>query len=242
MVILRFFGNLCDLTKGKSIFEIECGINQTIKDCIESLGVPHTEVSFITSNKKFVDFSKVVQNGEIYCVYPETNLQIDEKYLCTPRFSDLSIEPRFILDIHLGKLARLLRMFGLHADYGMVNDEEIYKKALKEFLIILTRDRKLLMRKEITFGYIPRSDFPEEQFKEVYRKYKLKEYIRPFTRCIECNGKLEIVEKSYVVGNVPQRVFDTYNTFAICNKCGKIYWSGSHYTHMVSVIERLIQN
>lgn len=239
MVIIRLFGSLSELTNGKYLFSIECGVNQTIKDCIERLGIPHTEVSFITLNKDFVDFSWIVQDGDMYFVYPDNNLGIESKYLCTPSFIDLQVEPKFILDIHLGKLARLLRMFGIYAEYGMIDDKKILKRALEESLIILTRDRKLLMHKEIKFGYILRSDFPEEQFKEVYTKYSLKSWVKPFTRCLECNGKLEIVEKSYVIGRVPYRVFEMHDTFAMCDKCGKIYWGGSHYEHMKELIKTL---
>ncbi|MCX7654589.1 MAG: Mut7-C ubiquitin/RNAse domain-containing protein [Fervidobacterium sp.] len=236
MITLRLFGSLCELTNGKYLFQFDPGINQTIKDCIERLGVPHTEVAFITLNKRFVDFSKIVENGDFYCIYPHS-LLIDKEFLLTPVYQG---EPKFVLDIHLGKLARLLRMFGLYAEFGMIDDDGIVEKAKRVNGIILTRDRKLLMRKDIVFGYIVRSDFPEIQFKEVYHRYSLKNWLKPFTRCIECNGNLLVIDKNYVVGKVPPRVFETHDNFALCDKCGKVYWSGTHHKHMLERINTLL--
>jgi len=239
MITIRFFGSLCDLTKGKHVFEVDPGVNQTIKDCIERLGVPHTEVAFITLRKNFVDFSRIVEDGDLYCVYPvyPYSFEIDSEFLLTPKFTG---EPKFILDIHLGKLTRLLRMFGIYAEFGIVDDTSIVDRAKKIGGIILTRDRKLLMKKDIVFGYVVRSDFPEEQFKEVYRRYDLKNWIKPFSRCLECNGNLVLIDKSFVIGKVPPRVFETYDEFAICDGCGKIYWGGSHYEHMCERMKSLL--
>ncbi|MGC8820701.1 MAG: Mut7-C RNAse domain-containing protein [Fervidobacterium sp.] len=237
-VTIRLFGELAELTNGKYVFEINPGVNQTIKDCIERLGIPHTEVYFIIKNRNFVDFSKIVQDGDCYFVYPQCDLPIPKEYVLTPKFEG---EPRFVLDIHLGKLAKLLRMFGIYADYGLVDDESIIKRAKEIKGIILTRDRKLLMRKDVIYGYIIRSDFPQVQFDEVLHRYDLRNWLKPFTRCLECNGNLEIVEKSIVNCLVPPRIFETHDKFAVCSQCGKIYWQGTHYEHMKELIKKFLE-
>lgn len=238
-VKIRFFGSLCDLTRGRHLFEIVPGVNQTIKDCIERLGVPHTEVSFITLNGSFVDFSRVVCEGETYFVYPESDLPVEDVYLVSPKFVG---EPRFVLDIHLGKLAKLLRIFGIYAEYGILDDDEIVARGVSMGYVILTKDRKLLMRKEIKYGYVVRSDDPYEQFDEVYRRYNLGKWASPFSRCLVCNGKILEVDKSIVEGRVPIRVFELNERFGVCSSCGKIYWPGTHYEHMETFVSRYLSS
>ncbi|ODN30079.1 Mut7-C RNAse domain-containing protein [Fervidobacterium thailandense] len=237
-VRIRLFGSLCDLTKGRYLFEIDPGVNQTIKDCVERLGVPHTEVSFITLNGEFVDFSRIVRDGETYFVYPETDLPIVDSFLVSPKFRG---EPRFVLDIHLGKLAKLLRIFGIYAEYGLLDDGDIVDRGVSTGYIILTKDRKLLMRKDVKYGYVVRNDEPQRQFEEVYRRYKLWLWFKPFTRCLVCNGEIVEVEKRMVEGKVPIRVFESNEKFGVCSSCGKIYWPGTHYERMEVLVSRYIR-
>ncbi|MGC9771073.1 Mut7-C RNAse domain-containing protein [Fervidobacterium islandicum] len=237
-ITIRFFGSLVDLV-GDRYVKIDAGINQTIKDCIERLGVPHTEVYFITLRKDFVRFDRIVENGDTYFVYPECNLDIPKEYVLTPKYAGV---PKFILDIHLGKLARLLRMLGISAEYGIVEDEMIVQKAVSENLIILTRDRGMLKKSEVVYGYVVRSDKPEEQLREVTLRYSLQRWFRPFTRCMECNGELISVSKSVILDQLPEKVKENYDEFAKCSKCGKVYWGGTHYENMNTFIEKFLEN
>lgn len=237
-ITIRFFGSLVDLV-GKQYVQLDAGINQTIKDCVERLGVPHTEVYFITLQKSFVRFDKIVKNGDMYFVYPECNLDIPKEYILTPKYEGV---PKFILDIHLGKLARLLRMLGISAEYGVVDDNEIVSKALSENLIILTRDRGILKRNEVTYGYILRSDDPKTQLREVTLRYSLQNWFAPFTRCMECNGKLISVSKQDIQEQLPEKVKETFDEFAKCERCGKVYWGGTHYENMSLFIEKFLKS
>lgn len=234
-ISITFFGSLTDLSKARMI-ELEPGVNQTIKDCIERLGVPHTEVYFITLNGKFVKFDKIVENGEMYFVYPDCDFEIPEEYILTPKYEG---EPKFILDIHLGGLTRYLRMLGIYADFGVIEDEKIIEKATNEDLIILTKDRIMLKNSEVKHGYIVRSDDPKQQLIEVSRRYKLKDWFNPFTRCIVCNGRLLPIEKSKILDKIPEKVKEMYDEFSICSGCEKIYWGGTHYEKMVRFIEEI---
>ncbi|MGQ9855936.1 MAG: Mut7-C RNAse domain-containing protein [Fervidobacterium sp.] len=237
-ISIRFFGSLIDLSKSR-IIELEPGVNQTIKDCIERLGVPHTEVYFITLNGMFVKFNKIVEDGEEYFVYPDCDLEIPEEYILTPKYIG---EPKFILDIHLGGLARYLRMLGIYADFGVIEDEKIIEKATNEDLIILTKDRIMLKNSEVKYGYIVRSDNPKQQLIEVSRRYKLKNRFNPFTRCIVCNGRLLPIEKSKIIDKIPEKVKELYDEFAICSECEKVYWGGTHYEKMIKFIEEIRKN
>jgi len=236
---IRFFGSLCDLTGGKHLFEFDPGINQTIKDCIERLGIPHTEVFFITLNGNFVDFSKIVCDEDFYFVYPDCNLPIEDIYTLTPKYLG---EPKFVADIHLGKLAKYIRMLGISADYGIIDDKMIIRKALETNAIILTKDRNMLKENVVKYGYVVRSDSPEIQLREVVLRYNLLKYIKPFTRCMECNGRLVPVMRDEIADKVPQRVLNTFNEFARCNNCGKIYWGGSHYQNMSNFIRQFLDS
>lgn len=237
-ITIRFFGSLVDLA-GRQYVHLDAGINQTIKDCVERLGVPHTEVYFITLQKSFVVFDKIVENGDMYFVYPECNLDIPKEYILTPKYEGV---PKFILDIHLGKLARFLRMLGISAEYGIVDDDEIVSKALSENLIILTRDRGILKRNEVTYGYILRSDDPKIQLREVTLRYSLQNWFAPFTRCMECNGELISVSKQDVQEQLPEKVKETFDEFAKCERCGKVYWGGTHYENMSLFIEKFLKS
>jgi len=235
---IRFFGSLVDLVKEHYI-EFDPGINQSIKDCIERLGVPHTEVYFITLNGNFVKFDRIVNDGEHYFVYPECDLEIPSEYVLTPKHEGI---PKFILDIHLGKLARYLRMFGISAEYGLIDDNAIIEKAISEKLIILTKDRQMLKKNEVIYGYIVRADTLKKQLYEVTLKYNLQKWFNPFTRCMECNGELVSISKQEVLNRLPEKVKERYEEFAVCRQCGKVYWGGTHYENMNNFIEEFIKN
>jgi hypothetical protein len=82
----------------------------TVKDRIESFGVPHTEVDLILVNGQSVDFAYRVQDGDRISVYPVFEA-FDIAGLSRLRPEPLR-DPRFILDVHLGRLAAYLRMLG----------------------------------------------------------------------------------------------------------------------------------
>ncbi|PLV59475.1 Mut7-C RNAse domain-containing protein [Thermotoga sp. KOL6] len=236
----RFFGRLNDFFKDEKFVKVHNFTGfQTVKDRIEALGVPHVEVSFITKNGKPVSFYYMVEDGDFFFVYPEfKNINLPEEWLVTPKYKG---EPRFILDIHLGKLAKLLRMLGFYAFFGEEKDEILCRKAVQENAILLSRDIGLLKRKELVFGYYVRSTDPREQLKEVIERYDLKDWMKPFTRCIECNVEFEEIPKESVKGRVPSKVFELFNEFVRCPNCGRIYWKGTHYEHMTDFLKNVIK-
>ena len=213
--------------------------NPGVKDLIESLGVPHTEVDMILVDGESVGFDYRVQDGDRIAVYPVFE-SFDVGEVSRVRATPLR-EPRFILDVHLGKLARLLRMLGFDTLYdNSWDDPEIVRRGLAENRIILTRDAGILKRREVTHGYLVRSDDPLEQAAEVLRRFDLSARIEPFRRCMACNGLIEPVSREEVEDDLLPGTRQNYDEFYRCRSCGRVYWRGSHYEAMRERIETLL--
>ncbi|MFP4484355.1 MAG: Mut7-C RNAse domain-containing protein [Spirochaetota bacterium] len=213
--------------------------NPSVKDVIESHGVPHTEVDLVVVNGESVDFDYRVREGDRIAVYPVfESLDIAAAGRVRP-------EPlrrtRFVLDVHLGTLARLLRLLGFDARYrNDYDDPDIVEIAAAEGRIVLTRDRGLLMRRRVTHGYWLRSQNPVTQAAEVLRRFDLTDSVSPFSRCPRCNGELEAVSKEAVRDQLPLQTARYYDEFHRCRSCGQVYWQGSHYKSIRSKIRRIL--
>lgn len=207
----------------------------SIKDMIEAQGVPHTEVDRILVNDRAVDFSYIVQDGDRIKVYPVSE-DPDITQLSFVRPKPLFVA-RFVLDIHLGKLATSLRMLGFDTLYrNDYRDEELAHISSTEDRILLTRDRGVLMRSIVTHGYYVRSTNPQQQVMEVLRRFSLFESVIPFQRCLRCNGLLEPVSKETIIDQLPPKVQQLVDEFYRCIECCQIYWKGSHYEQMQKFI------
>lgn len=209
----------------------------SVKDMIEGLGVPHVEVDLILVNGRSVGFDHPVRDGDRISVYPVfESLDIAPLVRLRPRPLRQS---RFILDVHLGKLARALRLLGFDARYrNDLADPEIVRIAAEEARIILTRDRRLLKCGEVTRGYWVRSTRPENQVREILERFDLRSQARPFTRCMMCNGMLEAVDKHDVAHQLQPRTERYYDTFYRCGNCDGIYWEGSHFHALKERVRR----
>ena len=212
-----------------------------IKDPIEALGIPHPEIELIIVNGQSVGFDYRLQNNDRVAVYP-----MFESLDITPliRLRDKPLRRTcFVLDVNLGKLARLLRLCGFDAkyrnDYG---DRDVVHIGVQESRIILTRDRRLLHHKTITHGYWVRGVHPDTQLKEVLHRFDLSRQVCPFHRCIECNGEIESVSKKTVQEQLEPLTKQHYERFYQCVDCGKVYWKGSHYEHMTNHLNRLLKD
>lgn len=213
----------------------------SIKDMIEALGVPHPEVDCIEVNGEYVNFSYIVQDGDTINVYP-----ISARNIAKPSIfilpKPLSVT-RFVLDIHLGKLATSLRLLGFDTLYrNDYEDEELANISYSQTRILLTRDRGLLMRSLVTYGYYVRNTNPQQQILEVLRRFDLFELVSPFQRCLRCNGLLEPVNKQAVIEQVPETVRSQIDEFNRCQECGQIYWKGSHYERLQQFIDGVIDS
>jgi uncharacterized protein len=215
------------------------GERASIKDMIESLGVPHPEVDCIKVNDNYVDFSYIVQNGDLINVYP-----ISASSLTTPT---VSVRPqplstiRFVVDIHLGKLATSLRLLGFDTLYrNDYADEELAQISHTQVRILLTRDKGLLMRSLVKYGYYVRSTNPQQQILEVLRRFDLFNLVSPFQRCLRCNGLLETIEKETIIKQLPESVQLQNHEFHHCQECKQIYWKGTHYERLQQFIDGVL--
>ncbi len=210
----------------------------TVKALIEDLGVPHTEVDLVLANGESVDFSYRPADGDRISVYPVFE-SWDIGSLSRVRPVPLR-ETRFALDVHLGRLARLLRMFGFDALYhNSMEDEELVRVARREKRILLTRDRGLLKRRSVTHGYLVRSLVPRSQLAEVVKRFDLAGSVRPGGRCVSCNIALERVPRERVLPLLPLAVAREYTEFSECPACHRVFWRGSHWRRMIELAESL---
>ncbi|MGH2350484.1 MAG: Mut7-C RNAse domain-containing protein [Chloroflexota bacterium] len=210
----------------------------SVKDVIEALGVPHTEVDLILVNGESVDFSYQVRDGDHISVYPRFR-SIDVESLSRVRPPSLP-EPRFVLDTHLGKLATHLRMLGFDTLYrNDYDDDALARISSREGRILLTRDRGLLKRSAVTHGYHVWETDPERQVVEVLRRFDLFDAVAPFRRCLRCNGLLELVAKEAIADRLEPKTRRYYDEFARCPACDQIYWKGSHHERMTRLVAQL---
>jgi uncharacterized protein with PIN domain len=213
----------------------------SVKDAIESFGVPHTEVDLVLVNAESSSFSRLILDGDRVAVYP-----VFEGLDITPllRLRPLPLrEPRFVLDVHLGRLAAYLRMLGLDAAYrNCAADPELVRQSIDERRILLTRDRGLLKHSALTHGYWLRETASRQQLAEVVRRFDLAHHIQPFTRCMACNEPLRVAVREDVRGRVPPRIADIQHEFLQCPGCRRVYWRGTHYERMCRWIEELIND
>lgn len=244
-VTIRFYEELNDFLPPdlrQQDFPAAFSPGDTVKALIESLGVPHTEVDLVLVNGLSVDFGRRLADGDRVSVYPVfESLEIGPAALPGSRVRPRPLrEPRFLLDVHLGRLAKLLRMLGFDSAYGgaAAEDRGLARSRL-ERRILLTRDRGLLKRAVVSHGYCVRSSAPTRQLTEVLRRFDLWDRVRPLTLCLRCNAPLEAVPRQEAVGRVPPHVLDSYAGFSRCPQCRRLYWPGSHWENMRRFLERL---
>jgi len=210
----------------------------SVKDMIESLGVPHTEVDLVLVNGESSDFTRMVQNGDRVAVYPVFE-SIDITLALRVRPEPLR-EPKFVLDVQLGRLAGYLRMLGFDTVYAnRASDVELVRISTEQRRILLTRDRGVLKHSAVTHGYWLRETDSRRQAEEVVRRFDLARSLRPLTRCTVCNEPLTEISKAEVGGRVPQGILAWCNEFRECAGCGRAYWEGSHSRRMRRWIEQL---
>jgi len=240
---IRFYAELNDFLSAKKrqkTVPYKFTGGPSLKDAIEAIGVPHPEVDLIVVNGESVGFEHHLADGDRVSVYP-----VFESYDISPvvRLRPAPLrDTRFVLDVHLGKLARLLRMLGFDSLYRPdYEDPEIVDIASAESRVILTRDVELLKANAVTHGYWVRSISPNKQVGEVLERFDLYSQIQPFRRCMVCNASIARVEKESVVQTLPEKVRKKHDEFYRCGGCEKVYWKGTHYQDMMAQIQALVQ-
>ena len=227
---IRFYEELNDflpLWKRKIPYPVHFREKPAVKSIIESEGVPHAEVDLVLVNGKAVSLSEKIGPGDLISVYPEFE-SFDISSVKPSTIKPLR-ESKFLLDTHLGKLCRYMRMMGFDSWYdNRLTGAEIIRIAILEKRTILTRDRHLLMRKTVQRGYWIRGEMVYDQAWDVIRRFDLEKSLKLFSICTRCNGKLQPVEKGTVLELYPGYEFYPGTFFYRCEGCFHIYWNGSH--------------
>ena len=227
----RFHHSLNDFLPGRKKHQwlsYSFQLSATVKDAMEAIGVPHVEVNQVRVNGNDVSFSYQLQPGDRIEVFPFVKHLHPNQPIA------------FVLDVHLGKLARMLRLLGFDAHYETgYNDASIVAVSLQQNRVVLTRDVGLLKHKVLQYGYWLRSQQPEEQLTEVLTRFALCDSVHPFSRCMVCNGAIVEVDKERIRHLLPLNTKEIFTEFYQCSQCGKVYWKGSHYENMLRRIERI---
>lgn len=227
---IRFYGRLDDFLRNKhkgTFIPYVSSDTPSLMDTVQALGVPHTETGVILCGRKEVDLSYRPMTGERIRVWPV-------RAPCKTR-------PAFLLDVHLGRLTRLLRLLGFDTLYrNDYSDTALANLAAETGRIVLTRDVGLLKHKKIRRGYWLRNSDPRLQLEEAAGRYSLKRFIRPFRRCLACNGILKKVSKEAVRDKLLPGTRERHREFRQCGSCRNVYWKGSHYQRLESEAGRYI--
>lgn len=240
--IFRFYEELNDFLprhRRKTDFVLTSTDKRSIKDAIESLGVPHTEIDLILVNGKSVDFKYILQDQDRVSVYPVfESLNIAD----VTRLRKLPLrKSKFIADINLGKIAKYMRVLGLDLFFDpMLSPREIVEISKTENRIILTTSRKLLKFKDVSHGIFVRPGPTVQQIKRIIDYLDIKNVVAPFSRCLRCNSLLTAVPKEEIVERIPPKARATCDAYAWCVTCDKIYWKGTHCIHMQTVVNKIL--
>lgn len=207
----------------------------SIKDIIESQGVPHTEVGEIITGGLPAGFEYIPVAGQKFIINPvQAPLDISEPSLLRPRpFRGM----RFVVDVNVGKLASFLRMMGYDTLFDhRLKDKEVAFLAYSQQRIVLSRDRSLLKFGMIEYGRLVRAQEPDDQLKEVTAFFGLI-CEKMFTRCLRCNLQLEDVEKKQIMHRLEPKTKKYFNRFSLCPGCNRVYWQGSHWEKMNKLVK-----
>jgi hypothetical protein len=222
--------------RNKSLVSYPLNRRASIKDIIESLGVPHTEIGCLLNRTEPLPFTFIPVGREEIHVYPlSPDIPVTSATLLRPT---PLVGLHFMVDININKLAHLMRMAGI--DTSSIPSESyrvITQAASDRKRILLSRNKDLLKYNQVIFGRLIRSQNPNEQFAEVVKLYALAPHFRPFSRCMLCNAVLVQVEKTDIKHRLEPLTKKHYTVFKECPSCNRLFWRGSHYEKMVKKLE-----
>lgn len=240
---LRFYAELNDLLaprhRGRPV-ACETSPTRSIKHCIESLGVPHTEVGLLLVDGAPAGFDHRPKAGERIGVYPAFRRfdGIDDLAPGAPPVLPRDA-PTFIADAQLGRLARWLRFAGCDTRWRNAwRDADLVAIAADEGRIVLSRDRDLLMHRDVAVGCLLRDDDPLRQLADVATRLRLdlRAGVRP-ARCTVCNGVLQAATRNEVAPRLPTRAALEFGEWWRCRGCARVYWRGSHWRRLRAALD-----
>jgi uncharacterized protein len=210
--------------RGDGRARVICDGTSTLGHVVESLGVPLPEVGELSVDEVPVPAASRLSGGQVLAV-------------AAVRRPQPLPAARFVLDVHLGTLARRLRLLGIDAAYANDRDDDaLIEQANAEGRVLLTQDRGLLRRRALRLGAYVRGADPDDQLRDVLDRFA--PALAPWTRCTACNGPLVTVSKADVERQLLPGTRRTYQDFARCTVCGRVYWRGAHSTRLAAIIDR----
>lgn len=238
----RFYEELNDFLprhRRKTDFEVEIKGKRSIKDMIEALGVPHTEIDLILVKGESVDFTYILQEGDRISVYPVfESLNIGN----VSRLRKLPLrKTKFIADINLGHIVKYMRLLGFDVRFDtLLSNRQIIVISRKENRIVLTRSRNLLRFKDITHGIFIHPGTTEEQVRGIIDFLDIMDNVKPFSRCLRCNSPLKTIPNESIIERIPPKTRVLCDEYSYCKPCEKIYWKGTHFTKMKRMVDRIL--
>ena len=240
-VTIRFYEELNEFLKAgirKQDLLVDAEKGLSVGALIESQGPPCSAVDLILVNGQAVDFDYMLQSNDRVSVYPVFERFNIESVSCLEQAPLRNL--KFICDVHLGRLAKYLRMLGFDTLYNNDYDDNILIRLSNAHnRILLSRDKALHFNKKLRRRYLVKLTEPGKQVREVVEFFDLKNDITPMTRCLECNGSVYPVSRETVKHRVDEYIFETNNSFTECTGCGKLFWKGSHYDSMMKWIREM---
>jgi uncharacterized protein with PIN domain len=213
----------------------------TVQDAVESLGVPAGQIDLVLVNGESAGLHRTMHDSDYLSLFPVFE-SFDIAIVSKVRDKPLRT-PRFVLDVHLGKLAHYLRMLGFDSVFNKdADDDSLMIQSREEGRTLLSKDRRLLQREEITRKYDVREIDSRLQLIEVLDRFDLYRSVAPFIRCMECNTLLIPVGKEEVRRFLPPNVQANFHNFQLCPTCERVYWKGSHYERMKQFIDGLMRH
>jgi uncharacterized protein len=189
---------------------------------VESLGVPRTEIGEVRLDGRPAPLDARPQGGEVVEVLPVRRPQRVAGF-------------RFLLDVHLGTLARRMRLLGIDTAYGNeAADDALVARAAADERVVLTQDRGLLRRRALMAGAYVRGSHPADQLADVLDRFDPP--LAPWTRCPACNGDLQPVPKHEVLHLLEPGTRRSYTDFSRCQGCGRPYWRGAHARRLAGLV------
>jgi uncharacterized protein len=202
---------------------VACDGVSSLVHVVESLGVPRTEIGGLTVNGNTEAPGYLPRSGDVVHV------------LAVPRPQRPGAS-LFLLDVHLGALARRLRLLGVDAVYdNNAADDDLVRRANAERRVLLTQDRGLLCRRQLWAGGYVHGAHPDEQLRDVLDRFAPR--LAPWTRCTACNGQLLPVAKPAVERLLEPGTRRTYHEFAQCQACDRVYWRGAHAARLQAIVD-----
>ncbi len=239
---LHLHGDLRDLVRRRhrdGVVEVAAASPRSVKDAVESVGVPHTEVGAVLVDGTDVDWQARLRGGEAVAVHPVGRVPPGTGGRVAPPAPARPL--RFVADVHLGTLARRLRVVGIDTAWrNDATDDELVTCMRTEDRVLLTRDRGLLMRRVVVHGALLRHDDPDQQLDEVATRFDLAADVAPGTRCPRCNGSIETVDRDEVADRLePGTRAAAHDAFGRCRDCAALYWAGAHADAIEAIVDRV---